>query len=116
MLVSLSRADTLVKLSAFRREDLEPFAFAGVLEFARLDGVEILSAAMIVGEPNPLVGGVHDRMPVNAWVGSGSTPDELLALLRPYDADLMEAYAVSRVVNSVKNDTEECIEPLADHE
>jgi putative SOS response-associated peptidase YedK len=24
----------------------------------------------------------------------------------------MEAYAVSRVVNSVKNDTEECIEPI----
>ena len=39
--------------------------------------------------------------------------DELLALLRPYDASLMEAYAVSRVVNSVK-DTEECIEPIDD--
>jgi len=26
----------------------------------------------------------------------------------------MEAYAVSRVVNSVKNDTEECIEPIDD--
>jgi putative SOS response-associated peptidase YedK len=26
----------------------------------------------------------------------------------------MEAYAVSRVVNSVKNDTEECIEPVED--
>jgi len=24
----------------------------------------------------------------------------------------MEAYAVSRAVNSVKNDTEECIEPV----
>jgi putative SOS response-associated peptidase YedK len=36
------------------------------------------------------------------------------ALLRPYDANLMEAYAVSRAVNSVKNDTEECIEPVED--
>jgi putative SOS response-associated peptidase YedK len=26
----------------------------------------------------------------------------------------MEAYAVSRKVNSVKNDTEECIEPIRD--
>jgi len=73
-----SRADTLVKLSAFRRKDLEPFAFAGVLEFARLDGVEILSAAMIVGEPNPLVGGVHDRMPVmllpEGYMTAGSAP------------------------------------------
>jgi len=44
---------------------------------------------MIVGEANPLVGGVHDPA-------------------------LMEAYAVNRAVNSVKNDTEECIEPVAD--
>jgi hypothetical protein len=26
----------------------------------------------------------------------------------------MEAYAVNRAVNSVKNDTEECIEPVAE--
>ena len=32
-----------------------PFAFAGVWEFIQLDGEEILSAAIVVGEPNPLV-------------------------------------------------------------
>jgi len=48
------------------------------------------------------------------WLGPGSSADEPKSLLRPYNADLMEAYAVSRVVNSVKNDTEECIEPVAD--
>ena len=33
------------------------------------------------------------------------------------DAALMEAYAVNRAVNSVKNDTEECIEPVPpDHQ
>jgi putative SOS response-associated peptidase YedK len=74
---------------------------------------------MIVGEPNPLVGGVHDRMPVmllmedyDRWLSANSDLDELRAMLRPYDADLMEAYAVSRAVNSVKNDREECIEPV----
>jgi hypothetical protein len=35
-------------------------------------------------------------------------------MLKPYDPALMEAYAVNRAVNSVKNDTEECIEPVAD--
>jgi putative SOS response-associated peptidase YedK len=35
-------------------------------------------------------------------------------MLRPYDAALMQVYAVSRAVNSVKNDTEECIEPVKD--
>jgi putative SOS response-associated peptidase YedK len=48
------------------------------------------------------------------WLSTGSSADELKALLKPYDADLIEAYAVSRVVNSVKNDTEECIEPVED--
>jgi putative SOS response-associated peptidase YedK len=83
------------------------------------NGEEILSAAMIVGEPNPLVGGVHDRMPVmllpqdyDAWLGLTTSPEDLRGLLRPYDESLMEAYAVSRQVNSVKNDTEECIEPI----
>jgi len=33
---------------------------------------------------------------------------DLMAMLKPYDAALMEAYAVNRAVNSVKNDTEEC--------
>jgi putative SOS response-associated peptidase YedK len=41
------------------------------------------------------------------WLDPSLTVDELKALLRPYDPALMEAYAVSRVVNSVKNDTEE---------
>jgi putative SOS response-associated peptidase YedK len=48
------------------------------------------------------------------WLGLGSSVVELKALLRPYDPDLMEAYAVNRIVNSVKNDTEECIEPVED--
>jgi len=43
---------------------MEPFAFAGLWEFARPGGEDLLSTAIIVGEPNPLVGGIHDRMPV----------------------------------------------------
>jgi putative SOS response-associated peptidase YedK len=74
----------------FRRKDLEPFA--GIWEFTRLNGEKILSAAMIVGDPNPLVGGVHDRMPVmllpedyDAWLGRTASPEQLRGLLRPYD-------------------------------
>ena len=48
----------------FRREDLEPFAFAGLWEFAGSAAADILSAAIIVGEPNPLAAAIHDRMPV----------------------------------------------------
>ena len=86
-------------------------------EFARLGGEEILSTAIIVGEANSLVEAVHDRMPVmlmsedyDRWLGPTSI-DDLKAMLKPYDPALMEAYAVNRAVNSVKNDTDECIEP-----
>jgi putative SOS response-associated peptidase YedK len=105
----------------FRRKDLEPFAFAGVWEFARLGGEDILSTAIIVGEANPLVRAIHDRMPVmlmsedyDRWLGFTTSVDDLKAMLKPYDPALMEVYAVNRAANSVKNDTEECIEPAAD--
>ncbi|HWT31166.1 MAG TPA: SOS response-associated peptidase, partial [Propylenella sp.] len=96
----------------FRRQDLQPFAFAGLWEFARLGGKDILSAAIIVGEPNPLAAAVHDRMPVildpddyDRWLDPAASVDELRALLRPFAAERMQAYEVSRAVNSVKNDT-----------
>jgi len=40
-------------------------------------------------------------------------PQVLLPLLVPYPAEVMEAYAVSPLVNSPRNDTPVCIEPLA---
>jgi putative SOS response-associated peptidase YedK len=102
----------------FRTSDLEPFAFAGLWEFARIGGEDILSAAIIVGEPNPLVAAIHDRMPVilapqdyDRWLAPDAPADELRALLKPYPAELMERYAVSRAVNNVRNDTEECVVP-----
>ena len=104
----------------FVREDLEPFAFAGLWEFARIAGEDILSATIIVREPNPLVAPVHDRMPVmlmpedyDRWLDPWRSVDELRALLKPYDPALMKAYGVSRIVNSVKNEVPKCVEPLA---
>jgi putative SOS response-associated peptidase YedK len=103
----------------FVRRDLEPFAFAGLWEFAKIDGEDILSTAIIVGEPNVLTGTIHDRMPVmllpedyDYWLDDNTPVDVLRALLRPYDPELMKAYRVSRAVNSVKNDREDLIDPL----
>jgi len=104
----------------FRRKDLEPFAFAGLWEFNRLDGEDVVSAAIIVGKANTVVGQIHDRMPVmlmpadyDRWLDPKTPPAELLAMLKPYDPKLMEAYAVNRAVNNVKNDTELCLEPAS---
>ncbi len=105
----------------FVRKDLEPFAFAGIWEYAKIDGEPILSAAIIVGDANSLVAGIHDRMPVivmpddyDVWLGPDASVEEVRHLLKPYDETLMKAYEVSRAVNSVKNDTEECIAPASD--
>jgi putative SOS response-associated peptidase YedK len=105
----------------FVRKDLEPFALAGIWEFARISGEDILSACIIVGEANPLVGAIHDRMPVmlmpadyDRWLEAEPSIDVLRTMLKPYDEDLMRAYRVSRIVNSVRNDVPECVEPLAE--
>jgi putative SOS response-associated peptidase YedK len=105
----------------FRRKDFEPFAFAGLWEFCRLGDEDILSAAIIVGEPNPLAAAIHDRMPVilepedyDRWLDADTPIEELRSLLKPYPAERMEGVAVSRAVNSVKNDTEECIQPIGE--
>ena len=105
----------------FTMRDLEPFAFAGLWEFARIEGEDILSAAIIVGEPNPLVNGIHDRMPVilmpndyDLWLDRDNSVENAREMLKPFPDDRMQAYPVSRIVNSPKNDSEECIAPIED--
>ena len=105
----------------FVRKDLEPFAFAGLWEYARIGNEAIVSATIIVGEPNRLAAAIHDRMPVilmpenyDAWLDAATPIEAARAMLKPYDENAIKAYAVSRMVNSVKNDNEECIEPVDD--
>ena len=98
----------------------EPFAFAGIWERARPGGEEVLSCSIITTAPNELVQRVHDRMPVilppdlyAGWLDPWQqSAEDLLAMLRPYDADLMRAYPVSPEVNSVKSRGSHLIEPV----
>ena len=98
-----------------------PFAFAGLWESWQEDGSpEIRSCAILTTEPNALAGQIHDRMPVilsassyDAWLDPGAERDELAALLAPYPEDGMEAYPVSRFVNSPSNNDPRCVEPAA---
>jgi hypothetical protein len=85
-------------------------------EFARIAGEEILSTTIIVGETNPLVGGIHDRMPVmlspehyHRWLDT--SPAQLRAMMTPYDPDLMKSYKVSWVVNSVRTTPRSALRP-----
>ncbi len=77
------------------------------------------TCTIITIKPNELMEDIHDRMPViltdeneKEWLNPKNTdPDYLQSLLQPYDADNMEAYQVSSLVNSPKNNSPELIEP-----
>src|SRR3712207_2206624 len=98
-----------------------PFAFAGLWEsWTDNGGPEIRSCAILTTGPNALVERIHDRMPVilppdtyDVWLDPASERDELTALFAPYPEDTLEAYPVSRFVNSPANNDPRCVEPAA---
>ena len=99
-----------------------PFAFAGLWEHwtdpATREPFE--SCTIVTTRPNELVATVHDRMPAilprerhRLWLDPGTyDPVALGALLAPIPADAMEAFPVSKRVNSPVNEDPRCIEPL----
>jgi putative SOS response-associated peptidase YedK len=76
---------------------------------------------IVTTTPNDALAGLHDRMPVvvsqDAWVRwlapHPADPGELLGLLAPNEAVNLRIYAVSRLVNDVRQDGPALIEPLA---
>ena len=97
------------------------FGFAGLYDVWRdKQGKEIKTYTIITTEPNALVEPIHNRMPAilekqdeDEWLNPDETePQRIIKLLRPYPAQEMQAYAVSRLVNSPANDTKEMIEPV----
>jgi putative SOS response-associated peptidase YedK len=102
-------------------EEGRPFAFAGLWESWSKGGEgEVRTCTILTTGANALVGEVHDRMPVilardayDVWLDPASERDELTGLLAPYPVDEMEAYPVSRFVNSPSNNDPRCIEPAA---
>ena len=99
----------------------EPFGFAGLWETWKApNGEAIHSCTIVTTTPNSLMESIHNRMPVILtrdteayWLDrSIEDPPQLLPLLAPYTAQAMEAYAVSPTVNSPRNDSPKCIEPI----
>ena len=86
------------------------FAFAGLWEsWNSMDGSEVRTFTVITTEPNVLMKPIHNRMPVmltpeneREWI-SDKPLEEVLHLLQPYDEKSMNAYPVSKRLNSPKN-------------
>ena len=105
-----------------RLQDGRPFALAGLWEKWRDEGgLEIRSCTILTTEANGLLASVHGRMPVmldpenyDFWLDPEvQEAGPLSQLLKPYPPENMEAYPVSRFVNSPSNDDPRCVEPAA---
>jgi putative SOS response-associated peptidase YedK len=101
------------------RSDREPFLMAGLWErWTPPNGDPVHSFTILTTDAAPSLRAVHHRMPVilpfpeaARWVDPAEDPAGLRPLLRP-NADGIQMFPVSTVVNSPRNDTPECIEAV----
>lgn len=94
------------------------FVFAGIYEqwYDNVLKETILTCALLTTEPNDKIASLHDRMPVilesdqwKLWLDDRSSYSELNTLFVPLSSDKIRYFRVSELVNSVKNDSMECI-------
>jgi putative SOS response-associated peptidase YedK len=101
-----------------RMKNGDPFCFAGLWEqWKDPAGEEVRSFTIITTTPNSLMAPIHDRMPVilsrqdeARWLSPLPGPS-LEEMLRPFQAQMMEAYPVTKRVNSPANDIPQILEP-----
>jgi putative SOS response-associated peptidase YedK len=101
------------------RVDRKPFAIAGVWDSwtSPETGEIIESCAVVTTEAKGHIADLHDRMPLviakdayDAWLKG--TPDEA-SKVEAVTPELV-AMAVSKYVNNVRHDDEQCIAPLSE--
>jgi len=109
---------------------IEP-ATGGVMAMAGLweenskvaeDGTPVRTFTIITTSANKMMSQLHDRMPVllnvddfDRWLDPGYRDvDELKQLLVPVADDALHMTAVSRHVNSPRNDDAECVAPISE--
>ena len=97
--------------------DGAPFTMAGLWEsWKDPEGHPLYSFTIITTDPNPLVEPLHNRMPAilppharEKWLDMDFPAEEAQQLLGAYPEEEMEAYPVSTLVNSPRNDSPEIL-------
>jgi putative SOS response-associated peptidase YedK len=98
-------------------------AFAGLWEVwrhaAQPDGEPLRTCAIVTAAANELLAPIHDRIPVvlgpedwGAWLDPTAGPGAVAHLLRTPPSEWFELFAVSSLVNNVRNDGPELLDPL----
>ena len=99
----------------------QPFGFAGLYDvWTSPEGEAVASCTIITTSANDLMQPIHDRMPVilpksqaSTWLNPAiQSAADVLPLLIPYSAADMEAYPVSRLVNSPENNSPDLVRPV----
>lgn len=129
----LQRRRCLIPANGFyewRQGDKQPFFIhpsegdllfmAGIYDaWAGPDGSYVPSLAIITTSANDLMSPIHQRMPVILdgddrllWLDHSQTDAlDFVPLLQPAPEGVLELYPVSRFVNKVGNNSEECLRP-----
>lgn len=103
----------------FSAADQQHLCLAGIWEIWHGEGGEqVNSCAILTTQANKLVAPVHQRMPViidkadiKRWLDPQSDYTSLAKMLGPAPEGLLKNCPVSSKVNSVRNDSPECIAP-----
>jgi putative SOS response-associated peptidase YedK len=110
---------------AIGMKDGSPYAFAGLWDRWRDPATKerLETFTVITTDPNEVVEPMHNRMPViiqpkdyDGWLTPGDPERPPVDLLRSFPAEQMTAWKVDRKIGNVRNDTPDCVEPMADPE
>jgi putative SOS response-associated peptidase YedK len=97
------------------------FAFAGLWDTwkDKASGQELKTYTILTTDPNELLKPIHNRMPVivarkdyQRWMAPAEPSHLPVDLLRPFPADEMKAWKVSRAVGNVRNNDPSLVELL----
>ncbi len=103
-----------------RLRDGEPMGMGGLLEHWQGTEGDVTTFTILTTNANSLMARIHDRMPViikpedyATWLDTNFTDViKIQAMALPYPERLMEAYPVSRKVNSPQHDSPDLIEEV----
>jgi putative SOS response-associated peptidase YedK len=97
------------------------FAFGGLWDTwkNKASGEELQTYTILTTDPNELLKSIHNRMPVilsqkdySRWMAPADPAHLPVDLLRPYPAEEMKAWKVSRAVGNVQNNSPGLIAPV----
>lgn len=102
-------------------KDEELFCMAGLYSiYYNKNNQKVSTCTVLTTTANEFMSSIHDRMPVildrddeKRWIDMSIKDSKYLkSLIRPMSSHRMSAYEVSSLVNSPKNDSTLCMEPM----